>query len=128
MVDVVEMSSTGLNSIDPSSIDRVEVVQGAASIIQEATKNFDKASEILKGLKSGGAYDDVLKVIIPRYCQTGKGGIPSPDAWQRNIIADKRATYFVSERLIQDFRAGDARFPNNFDLLGSPESINVVVV
>lgn len=154
------------------------------AMIQEATKNFDKAAEILKGLKSGGAYDDVLKVIIPGYCQTGKGGIPSPEAWQRNIntykarniIANKRVkdmttadwtqvstltdagiqetdpvfiaktfsdntksildkdfgwvgamtatdgpTYFVSERLIQDFRAGDARFTNNFDLLGSPE-------
>ena len=31
MVDGVEMGSTGLNSIDPSSIERVEVVQGAAS-------------------------------------------------------------------------------------------------
>jgi starch-binding outer membrane protein, SusD/RagB family len=154
------------------------------AIIDEATKNFDKSAAILKTLKSGGAYDDVLKVIIPGYCQAGKGGIPSPDAWlrnintykARNIIANKRVkdmtsadwtnvaaltdagiqesdpvfiaktysdntksildkdfgwvgaytatdqpTYFVSERLVQDFRDGDARFENNFDLLGSPE-------
>jgi hypothetical protein len=30
-------------------------------------------------------------------------------------------TYFVSERLIQDFRTGDDRFENNFDLLPSPQ-------
>jgi hypothetical protein len=30
-------------------------------------------------------------------------------------------TYFISERLIQDFRAGDDRFENNFDLLPSPQ-------
>ena len=153
------------------------------AIIEEATKNFDKASTIIKTLKSGAAYDDILRVIIPGYCQTGKGGIPSPEAWIRNIntykarnilsnkrvkdmtatdwaqiatltdagiqdadpvfiaktfgdntksILDKDAgwvgaltanetpTYFVSERLIQDFRTGDARFTNNFELLSSP--------
>ena len=153
------------------------------AIIDEATKNFDKAASILKTLKSGGAYDDVLKVVIPGYCQTGKGGIPNPDAWirnintykARNIIVNKRvkdmtatdwtqiltltetgiqdadpvfvaktfgdnsksildkdagwvgaltatesSSFFVSERLIQDFRAGDARFTNNFELRASP--------
>ncbi|HMG90682.1 MAG TPA: RagB/SusD family nutrient uptake outer membrane protein [Chryseolinea sp.] len=29
-------------------------------------------------------------------------------------------TYYVSERLIQDFRAGDKRYDNNFDLMTSP--------
>jgi starch-binding outer membrane protein, SusD/RagB family len=153
------------------------------AIIDEATKNFDKAVTILKTLKSGGAYDDILKTIIPGYCQAGKGGIPSPEAWIRNIntykarnimanmrvkdmttsdwtqiitlietgiqetdpvfitktfadnsksIVDKdlgwvgaltateTPTYFVSERLIQDFRTGDARFKNNFELRTSP--------
>lgn len=30
-------------------------------------------------------------------------------------------TYFISERLIQDYRTGDDRFSNNFSLLPSQE-------
>jgi starch-binding outer membrane protein, SusD/RagB family len=155
-----------------------------AEILTEAGKNFDLAITELEGVNDEAPYAEVLGVVIPGYCQTGKGGIPSPDAWIRNIntmkarnlmantrVADMStgdwttietlttdgiqesdpvfvvktiedfnrsvidpnfgsaatytatedgSTFFVSERLIQDFRPNDKRFDNNFELLGSP--------
>jgi hypothetical protein len=154
------------------------------AIIDEANKNFDKAVTALGGVADAATYNDVLGVVIPGYCQTGKGGIPSPDAWIRNIntmkarnllvntrVADltpadltaiqnlttagiqesdpvfvmkttpgfnrsvidpnfgnvaaytateSGSTYYVSERLIQDFRPGDDRMTNNFSKMLSP--------
>jgi starch-binding outer membrane protein, SusD/RagB family len=154
------------------------------AILDEATKNFDKAITALSAISSVGDYTTLLGAIIPGYCQTGAGGIPSPDAWKRNIstmkarnlLVNKRVkdmaaadwasvlnftnsgvkksdpvfviktignptqsvidpffgavgpftatndpTYFVSERLIQDFRPGDNRLANNFSLLETPQ-------
>jgi hypothetical protein len=153
-------------------------------IINEATNNFNKAATALQAVTEVDVYQNVLKVVIPGYCQQGQGGIPSPDQWIRNIntmkarnllvnkrVADMTATdwddiqnlttngiqepdptfivkstedfnrsvidpnfgsvaaytatedgstFFVSERLMQDFRNGDLRKDNNFELLGSP--------
>ncbi|MEJ1237573.1 RagB/SusD family nutrient uptake outer membrane protein [Chryseolinea sp. T2] len=153
-------------------------------IIDEALKNFDKAIAELNNISDTGPYGDLLATVIPGYCQQGKGGIPMPDEWIRNIntmkarslLVNKRVsemtssdwstiaaltdegiqesdpvfvvkttedfnrsvidpnfgsaaaytatesgqTFFVSERLIQDFRAGDQRMENNFELLTSP--------
>jgi TonB-dependent starch-binding outer membrane protein SusC len=72
MVDGVEMSSTGLNSIDPSSIERVEVVQGAASatiygaqgangVIQIFTKK-GKVGKIKIDVSSRVSFDSPLNV------------------------------------------------------------------
>jgi hypothetical protein len=153
-------------------------------IITEATKNFDLAITELNAVSDDGPYAEILGVVIPGYCQAGKGGVPTPDEFirnintmkARNILANKRvadmvpgdwttikglvdtgiqsgdpvfivktiedfnrsvvdpnfgsvatysatedgSTYFVSERLVQDFRPGDKRFDNNFELLESP--------
>jgi hypothetical protein len=153
-------------------------------IIAEATRNFDKAIAELNGITDMAPYSEVIGSIIPGYCQQGKGGIPSPEAWIRNIntmkarnlLVNKRVaemtaadwtsleqltdagiksddpvfvvkttedfnrsvidpnfgnaaayaateegqTYYVSERLIQDFRPNDKRKENNFELLTSP--------
>lgn len=153
-------------------------------VIAEANSNFDKAIAELSGISDVATYSEILAVLIPGYCQQGKGGIPTPDAWIRNIntmkartlLVNKRVaemttsdwtavgdlvdngiqatdpvfvikttedfnrsvvdpnfgtaasytateegqTFYVSERLIQDFRAGDKRMENNFDLLTSP--------
>ncbi|MBO0935337.1 hypothetical protein J2I47_02130 [Fibrella sp. HMF5335] len=154
-------------------------------VVAEGSKNFDKAADILKNLKVGGAYTDVMTALIPGFVQNGKGVVPSPEAWirsintykARNILANKRVkdmtaadwqsisdltkagiqsgdpvflmktytdnnksaidkdygwvgaysatdggqTFYISERLIQDFRPGDRRLAQNFDLLESPE-------
>jgi hypothetical protein len=153
-------------------------------IIAEANANFDKAQTELESISDLGTYSSVLGLIIPGYCQQGKGGIPSPDQWirnlntmrARNLLVNTRAkdmttadwttiqdltdngiritdpvfvvrttedfnrsvidpnfgsvasyaatedgqTFYVSERLVQDFRPGDKRFENNFDLMESP--------
>jgi TonB-dependent starch-binding outer membrane protein SusC len=72
MVDGVEMSSTGLNSIDPSSIERVEVVQGAASatiygaqgangVIQIFTKK-GKVGKVKIDVSSSVSFDSPLNI------------------------------------------------------------------
>jgi starch-binding outer membrane protein, SusD/RagB family len=153
-------------------------------IIAEANANFDKAQTELESISDISTYSGVLGLIIPGYCQQGKGGIPSPDQWIRNLntmrarnllvntrVKDMTAadwttiqdltddgvrltdpvfvvrttedfsrsvidpnfgsvaaysatedgqTFYVSERLVQDFRPGDKRFDNNFELMESP--------
>lgn len=153
-------------------------------IIEEANANLDKAATLLGGLTAGGDYQAVLSQLIPAFNQVGKGGVPTPDMWKRNIntlkarnllvntttknmtaaqwnqiltltndgikstdnvftgrsnengdfisatngaIAPKATgdpgggiTYKVSERLIQDFKAGDKRLANNFRQRATP--------
>jgi len=153
-------------------------------VIDEAIKNFDKAITELNSISDTGPYSDLLATMIPGYCQQGKGGIPTPEQWVRNIntmkarslLVNKRVaemssadwsaiaaltdegiqesdpvfvvkttedfnrsvidpnfgsaaaytatengqTFFVSERLMQDFRDGDQRMANNFALMTSP--------
>ena len=153
-------------------------------ILNEAAANFDKAEAELLSITDVGTYSEVLGAIIPGYCQQGKGGIPTPEAWirnlntmrARNLLVNKRVaemtssdwttlqaltnegiletdpvfvvrttedfnrsvvdpnfgtvasytatedgqTFYVSERLIQDFRPGDKRLENNFELMTSP--------
>lgn len=153
-------------------------------LITEASENFDRAVTALIGITDETTYAEVMGSIIPGYCQQGKGGIPSPAGWVRNIntmrarnllvnkrVADMTATdwtaigdltddgilesdpvfvvkttedfnrsvidpnfgsaaayaatedgqtFYISERLIQDFRSGDKRKDNNFELMTSP--------
>ncbi len=153
-------------------------------IISEATSNFNKVIAEVGAIADLSTYMDVLSALIPGYCQQGKGGIPTPDEWVRNVntmkarnlLVNKRVaemtpadwtalldltengiqendpvfivkttedfnrsvidpnfgtaasyaatedgqTYYISERLIQDFRDGDMRLANNFDLMKSP--------
>ena len=67
------------------------------AIISEANKNFDAAAALLKGLASGGAYDDVMGKCIPTFCQVGKGGIPTPAMWLRSINTMKARNILVNK-------------------------------
>jgi starch-binding outer membrane protein, SusD/RagB family len=109
-------------------------------MIAAANANFDKAEAELNAVSDLDAYDQIMSVVIPGYCQSGKGGVPSPDEWirnmntmrARNLLVNKRVdemtadatengqTFYVSERLIQDYRPGDDRMANNFALMTSP--------
>jgi hypothetical protein len=155
----------------------------SAEIITEATKNFDLAKEQLNAVDDLATYIEILSQVIPKICQGGKGGVPDPDEWirnmntfkARNLLVNKKVadmtpsdwtalkdltdagilandpvfvvktiedfslsvvdpsqgsvamysateeaqTYYISERLIQDFRPNDKRFENNFDLMAS---------
>jgi hypothetical protein len=67
-----------------------------AAIIAESNSNFDKATTILNTLSSGGDYDKVLGALIPSFFQVGKGGIPTPDMWKRNINSMKARNLLVN--------------------------------
>ncbi len=67
------------------------------AIIAEANKNFDAAGAALKGLSAGGAYDEVMGKIIPSFCQVGKGNIPTPAMWLRNINTMKARNLLVNK-------------------------------
>jgi hypothetical protein len=169
------MYYAGLINSDPNKATNVFVTK--ERIIQEANANLDNAANLLKSLSAGGDYDFVMAQLVPDFCQVGKGQVPAPDMWLRNIntlkarnilantpvasmtagqwsevltltndgvrasdnvftgrsnstgdiwspqtgtVAAKTTgdagvnTYKVSERLIQDFKAGDMRLANNF--------------
>ncbi len=55
------------------------------ALIAEAKSNFDKAENILRSLAPGGDYDAIMAKLIPDFCQVGKGGVPTPEMWLRNI-------------------------------------------
>ena len=68
------------------------------ALIAEANKNFDAAASLLKGLGAGGsAYDDVMGKCIPSFCQVGKGGVPTPAMWLRNINTMKARNILVNK-------------------------------
>ena len=151
------------------------------AIITEANANFDKAVAALGAATSTTDYNAIIGALIPDIFQKGKGGIPTPDMWKRNISTmkarnllantptasmtaaqwgtvlslanagitatdnvftarsnaasdffspssgtiaagtiGKEAGFRISERFLQDFKAGDKRFLNNFDTLTAP--------
>ncbi|CCH01042.1 hypothetical protein FAES_3033 [Fibrella aestuarina BUZ 2] len=172
--------------------DKVGVTNGnyvsKEKIIEEATKNFDLAVTALNVLGSGDTnYRTVLEGLIPAFNRVGKGVVPTPAMWIRNINTMKArnilvntpaksmtaaqwgqiltltnagmtasdntftgrsndnadfinslngtialkstgvptsTTYKISERLIQDFPAGDKRLSNNFTQLAAPALFN----
>jgi len=167
----------GVINSEPNKASDVYVTKEA--IIAEANANFDKAVANLNKLSGGGFYDDVMTRLLPDFCQVGKGGVPAPDMWKRNINTMKARnilvnttlasmsgaqwnevlnltndgiksddnvftgrsndngdiwsplsgtyaakatgdagvnTYKISERLVQEYKAGDQRKDNNFSL------------
>ncbi len=172
--------------------DKVGVTNGnyvtKEAIITEAAKNFDLAAAALSAITAGDAnYTSVMNGLIPDFNRVGKGLVPTPDMWKRNINTMKArnilvntttkamtaaqwgqiltlttdgvkatdyvftgrsndngdfinrlngtialkttgvptsTTYKISERLIQDFTAGDKRLDNNFTKLAAPALFN----
>ena len=68
-------------------------------IIVEANKNFDLAIQNLTGLTINSAYTDLLKGIIPDFTQLGKGGVPTPEMWIRNMNTYKARNLLVNKEL-----------------------------
>ncbi|MVM40816.1 RagB/SusD family nutrient uptake outer membrane protein [Spirosoma sp. HMF3257] len=156
-------------------------------IIDEATKNLDKAAALLTTIGTDANYTATLTALIPTFNQVGKGLPPTTDMWKRSINTLKArnilvntttaamtaaqwgqiltltndgvkstdniftgrstenadfisavngsmaakstgtpgtVTYKISERLIQDFPAGDKRLANNFTQLAAPSLFN----
>ena len=68
-------------------------------IIIEANKNFDLAIQILNGLTVTSAYTELMKGIIPDFTQVGKGGIPTPEMWVRNMNTYKARNLLVNKEV-----------------------------
>lgn len=71
--------------------------------------------------------DDGIKasdgIFVIKTTATPSESIFSDNVFGSNSLyaATNDPTFFISERLIQDYRPGDDRFENNFDLLPSPQ-------
>lgn len=65
-------------------------------IIEEANTNLDKAATLLGGLTAGADYQVVMAQLIPAFNQVGKGGVPTPDMWKRNINTLKARNLLVN--------------------------------
>lgn len=164
--------------IDNSDIGTNNNYVSKEKIIDESNANLDKSAAALTAVTNATDFTDVIGKIIPNFIQVGKGGVPTPDMWKRNINSMKArnillnttaatmtaaqwgsilaltntgiqaadniftgrsnatsdflsastgtvaakatstqaglGTYKISERLIQDFKAGDKRLDNNF--------------
>ncbi|HEY0655827.1 MAG TPA: RagB/SusD family nutrient uptake outer membrane protein [Chryseosolibacter sp.] len=55
------------------------------AIINEANANFDQAAQILAGITSTADYTETMAKLIPSFNQVGKGTVPTPAMWIRNI-------------------------------------------
>ena len=69
------------------------------AIITESNNNLDKASAILSGISNVGVYTEFLGKIIPGIFQVGKGGVPTPDMWKRNINTLKARNILVNKKV-----------------------------
>ncbi len=66
-------------------------------IIDEAAKNFDLAATALTALGTGGEdYTKVMEGLIPAFNRVGKGQVPSPAEWKRNINTMKARNILVN--------------------------------
>lgn len=71
------------------------------------------------GVSSGNDYVFLMK----NYIDNSKSFTANYayDGSVQGYTAEPGNTFFISERLIQDYKTGDKRFSNNFSLLSSPE-------
>ncbi len=76
----------------------------------------------LKSLADAGI-NDSDGIFVIKTTSSPSESIFSDNVFGSNSLfaATNDPTYFISERLIQDYRPGDNRFTNNFALLPSPE-------
>jgi hypothetical protein len=79
------------------------------ALIAESQKNFDAALAALNSPDISGdvaSYSTVMSLLIPGQCQAGKGGVPNPSAFIRNINTMKARTMLVNTR-VKDMKPGD---------------------
>ncbi len=55
------------------------------SIIARSNYYFNQAATILGGITNTADYSSILGQLIPKFCQTGNGGVMTPQVWIRNI-------------------------------------------
>ena len=66
-------------------------------IIDEAAKNFDLAATALTAVGAGGGdYTTVMEGLIPAFNRVGKGQVPTPAEWKRNINTMKARNILVN--------------------------------
>lgn len=63
-------------------------------IIEEANANLDKAAALLPAASTD--YTAIMSQLIPPFNQVGKGGVPTPDMWKRNINTLKARNLLVN--------------------------------
>ncbi|MBL0743360.1 RagB/SusD family nutrient uptake outer membrane protein [Chryseolinea lacunae] len=65
-------------------------------IIAESNANFDKAAALLTAMSDNDTYRFVMGKLIPSFNQVGKGAVPSPAMWVRNINTMKARNILVN--------------------------------
>ena len=68
-------------------------------MIDASNANLDKAAAILQAITGGGDYQEIIGKIIPSIFQVGKGGVPTPQMWLRNINTLKARNILVNTPL-----------------------------
>ncbi|MBD2701204.1 RagB/SusD family nutrient uptake outer membrane protein [Spirosoma sp. BT702] len=63
-------------------------------LIEEANTNLDKAAALLATTSTD--YTALMGRLIPSFNQVGKGGVPTPDMWKRNISTLKARNLLVN--------------------------------
>ena len=66
-------------------------------LIEEANANLDKAAALLTAPSTD--YTAIMSQLIPSFNQVGKGGVPTPDMWKRNINTLKARNLLVNTTL-----------------------------
>lgn len=77
-----------------------------AEILAESERNLAEAEGILNSLSDDDVYYDFLGQIIPDFVQVGKGEVPSPAMWIRNINTLRARTILVNS-LATELTASD---------------------
>ena len=86
----------GLINNEPNAATNTYVTKEA--IIAEANANLDKAASLLSSLPDGGAYESIMKRLIPDYIYSASK-IPTPAEWKRNINTLKARNILVNTPL-----------------------------
>lgn len=76
---------------------KVSLYQSHDDIIAESNKNLDKASTILAAISAPADYNVTLRQLIPAFCQSGNGGVLTPQMWIRNINSLKARNFLVNK-------------------------------
>ena len=71
----------------------------AAAIIAESNKNLDAAATALAAATVTADYNTVMTGLIPSFNRVGKGQIPTPAMWIRNINTLKARNILVNTRV-----------------------------
>lgn len=66
-------------------------------IIEESNTNLDKAASTVGAISNVTVYTSTMAKLIPAIFQVGKGGVPTPDMFKRNINTLKARNILVNK-------------------------------